>query len=114
MKKAMFLLFTIFYFHYTLLSQYNEWTWMKGSPSTLSMNSVPIAVSGSLGIPNIANTPGGSYETPNWTDNNGMFWLLNEMGSLWRYNPTTNMWTMMSNPTWVDLKSSLKNRTANK
>ncbi len=73
-------------------AQYNEWTWMKGSNTTNAT-----AVLGTQGVPNIANTPGAAYESAEWTDNNGIFWLLTEYGYFWKYDPATNMWTWMDN-----------------
>ncbi len=79
-----------------LFAQFNEWTWLKGSSTAGGT-----AVFGTQGQANIANTPGTSYEAIEWTDKNGILWLLNGT-TFWKYDPGTNMWTWMrtSNVVW--------------
>lgn len=82
----------LFFFAGSAFAQYNEWTWMKGSNLPLGA-----AVTGIKGVPNINNTPGSSYESVEWTDNNGIFWLLDNSYNFWKYDPATNMWTWINN-----------------
>ncbi|MBL7893523.1 MAG: PKD domain-containing protein [Bacteroidia bacterium] len=73
-------------------AQFNEWTWMTGS-------NVPgaAAVYGTKGVPGVLNTPGTCYEGVEWTDNTGIFWLLDSnFGDFWKYDPATNMWTWIN------------------
>jgi len=76
----------------------NEWTWMNGSGSQF----VPPNY-GVLGVPDPANTPGYRFfASCSWTDLNGNFWLfggefpLGQSNSLWRYDPSTDLWTWIS------------------
>ena len=77
-------------------AQQNTWTWMKG-------DSLPgqIGVSGSLGIPSPANKPHARYESCQWTDLQGNFWMYgggivnSRYSDLWKYEPATNNWTWM-------------------
>lgn len=84
----------------------NEWTWMKGSSGP---NSLPV-----YGAQNVAastNDPGAREFVTSWTDNNGIFWLFggaNNAGSgvfadLWKYNPSSNLWTWVSGSTAQDV-----------
>ena len=65
------------------------WTWMKGSGGGSN------TVLGTMGVPAPNNSPGMVNETDaRWVDSNGNFWLFREFdGTLWRYQPATNMWT---------------------
>lgn len=91
------------FFACSLFSQSGTWTWMKGSTSSTSN---PVAVYGQLGIPDTANTPPGLFESPNWTDKNGNFWIFGGYfygpgevhSALWMFSPHTNMWTWMGGP----------------
>ncbi|MBX3727809.1 MAG: hypothetical protein KF858_01380 [Candidatus Sumerlaeia bacterium] len=76
-----------------------NWTWIKGSDTAN-----PSAVYGTLGEPDIANTPGGRTRGLSWTDHQGRFWyfgglvgsqLSNRRQDLWRFDPSTNAWTWM-------------------
>src|ERR1041385_7935289 len=75
----------------------NMWTWMKGS----SITGAP-GVYGTIGVPNIANTPGArDHGSATCVDAQGNFWLFGGLGisgihnDLWKYDPVTNMWTWM-------------------
>ncbi len=79
-----------------------EWTWVKGS----NLINQP-AVYGSIGIPNIANTPGARNETQSgWVDNSNDLWMSGGNNSttaffnndMWRYHIATNEWTWMKGP----------------
>ena len=77
-------------------AQFNQWTWMHGD----NIPSQP-AVYGVMGVPSPSNKPSGRYEACQWTDLNGNFWLYGggqgglRNCDLWKYDPTTNMWTWM-------------------
>ncbi len=76
----------------------NEWTWMQGSQTTGQF-----AVHGVQGVPNAANTPGGTgLGALTWTDLNGNLWLYGGQNSsggifddLWKYDLASNQWTWM-------------------
>jgi Galactose oxidase, central domain/Kelch motif len=73
------------------------WTWVGGS-------NVPGAngVYGTLGIAAAGNVPGARSDAVSWTDPSGNFWLFGGLtfgglyNDLWRYSPTTGLWTWMS------------------
>ena len=74
---------------------------MHGSSST----NAP-AIYGTQGVAATSNDPVATYESCEWTDLSGNFWLfggldmnLKEHGALWMFNPTTNLWTWMNGPT---------------
>lgn len=80
----------------------NMWTWMKGANFPNQSG-----IYGTLGVPNIANTPGGRWCYTSWTDSQGNLWLFGGIDALspvfmgffndlWKYDPLTNMWTWMS------------------
>jgi hypothetical protein len=63
-------------------------------------------VYGTLGTPAPGNVPGGRNDAVSWTDPSGNFWLFGGLGfdstgtngwlnDLWKYSPTTNVWTWM-------------------
>ena len=77
-----------------------EWTWMHGDNFPNSPG-----VFGTQGVADPANTPPGLYETSEWRDNNGNFWLFGgydfngaNYGALWKFDPITNQWTWMKGP----------------
>lgn len=81
-----------------------EWTWMGGSSSIEQPG-----IYGTLGVPAASNVPGARYLAASWTDAPGDFWLFGGLGldstgtrgnlnDLWKYNPTTGMWTWMAGP----------------
>ena len=78
-----------------------QWAWMGGS----SVREQP-AVYGTLGVPSIANVPGGRFMAMSWTDSSGNFWLFggdgysanaqgqgNVLNDLWEFNAVTREWT---------------------
>jgi hypothetical protein len=78
-----------------------QWTWMSGS------NSQDVrGVYGSKGIASSSNVPGARSRAVSWTDNAGNLWLFGGNGfdsgnggnlnDLWKYSPSTNMWTWVS------------------
>jgi len=71
----------------------NIWTWMKGSGTAMQA-----AVYGTMGVADIANTPGYHAENKTaWTDANNNLWLYHD-GNIWKYNISTNEWTWMKGP----------------
>ena len=96
MKKLLLLVLFTISFKSFLFSQIvpGEWTWMNGN------NSIdPISV-GIVGLPYPGNTPPGTYEACEWTDNQGNFWLFGGLSEynyymyadLWKFNPLINEW----------------------
>jgi gliding motility-associated-like protein len=78
-------------------AQSGEWTWMHGSnfPGDPGL-SAPIGITASY------NDPPALYESCNWTDNNGDFWIFGGVlsnysvnSAFWKFSPSTNMWTWM-------------------
>jgi gliding motility-associated-like protein len=88
-------------FSVTSNSQNGTWTWMHGSNADNG-----VAVWGTQGIAAPGNTPPALYETANWTDGQGNFWIFGGIqgntfdyhNGLWRFEPATNNWTWMSGP----------------
>ncbi len=81
-----------------------NWTWVSGTDSYLTNTK---GVYGTLGAGVAGNTPGARFESANWTDATGNFWLFGGQGvvangqvgvlnDVWRYAPTTGVWTWMS------------------
>ncbi len=80
------------------------WTWMNGGNGTNTISSMS-AVYGTLGITTATNFPGTKSSGGAWQDASGNFWVFGGSGSfltslglsndLWKYNPTTNLWTWM-------------------
>jgi hypothetical protein len=78
-----------------------EWTWMSGSNS----DGQP-GVYGTKGVPAAGNVPGARAGSVGWTDASGNFWFFggasstngawNNLNDLWRYTPSTGLWTWMS------------------
>jgi len=80
------------------------WTWIGGSSSVNEFGSY-----GTQGITNPSNYPGARSGASAWTDNSGIFWLYGGSGyagsnavislaDLWKYDPTTNLWTWVKGP----------------
>lgn len=78
-----------------------DWTWIKGAST-----GNPVGVYGTLGVADLANTPGGRYGATSWVDDQGAFWLFGGNGidsdggigwlnDLWRFDPATRCWTWM-------------------
>ncbi|HKR05215.1 MAG TPA: kelch repeat-containing protein [Bacteroidia bacterium] len=73
--------------------QAGEWVWIKGD----SIFNQP-GNYGVQGVPSPTNNPPGLYESCEWKDLSGNFWLFggNYGGNdVWKYNPATNEWTWM-------------------
>jgi N-acetylneuraminic acid mutarotase len=80
----------------------NLWTWMSGVQS-FNAN----GVYGTQGTAAAGNVPGARTTAVTWTDKAGNLWLFGgtgfdstggngDLNDLWRYNPSTNLWTWMS------------------
>ncbi len=78
-----------------------QWTWMKGGGNNIAVNNT--MVTGTMGVPSIANTPSLNYAAVQWNDAQGNLWIYGSndvfnsvyYSYLWKYNPTTNMWTLI-------------------
>src|ERR1035441_661993 len=77
-----------------------QWTWMQGS-------STPNATAnyGIQGNFAATNEPAGMYETCEWTDHQGNFWMFSGntgypdfMSDLWEYKPALNEWAWIKGP----------------
>jgi hypothetical protein len=89
----------------------NTWTWVGGS----NVVGQP-GVYGTQGTPAPANIPGGRDSALTWTDAQGNSWLFGgegldsstnpevygDLNDLWKYDPSTNMWTWMSGSNVAD------------
>ncbi len=90
---------TLIMYAYSFSQVQGEWTWMSGS------NTSDAIILGTQGIPSSTNSPGGGYiyESRNWVDQNGNFWLYggtdinNQIyfNNLWKYDVNSNQWTWM-------------------
>lgn len=84
-----------------------EWTWVSGD-STVNGP----AVSGTIGVPSVNNTPSARSQACTWKDKSGNFWIMGgnkspssalRLNDLWRFNPLTNEWTLIAgNPLTTD------------
>jgi N-acetylneuraminic acid mutarotase len=87
----------------------NEWAWMAGASSVCNNQGDfgCLGIYGSEGVTSPDNAPGGRVDASSWTDSCGNLWLFGGEGTdsaggigplndLWRYDPTTNLWTWMS------------------
>lgn len=93
----------------------NLWTWMSGANTFNSLGSY-----GTKGVAATTNQPrarGGSYAggfAASWVDASGNFWIFGGYGNnpagnavgglndLWKYNPTTDVWTWMGGTDMID------------
>ena len=88
----------------------NQWAWMKGSSQTFQYG-----IYGAQGVAADNNTPGSRHSSVSWTDAGGNFWLMGgyglgstgyngsgELNDLWKYNPSTNLWTWMKGYPYPD------------
>jgi len=75
-------------------AQAGQWTWMKGDNTPDGNGNY-----GMQGVPSSSNEPSSRYACATWTDANGIFWIyggLNASGDLWKFDPSTLMWTWMT------------------
>jgi N-acetylneuraminic acid mutarotase len=93
------------------------WTWIGGE-NTVGPRSGQPGVYGQRGVPSDRNYPGARFGSVGWTDPSGNLWLfagdghdsLNESGDLddlWKYNPTTNLWTWIGGSDLVGIDGLL-------
>lgn len=82
---------------------FGQWIWMHGSNTANAGG-----VYGTQGVAAPGNTPPAMYETTELVDLQGNFWLFGgldnafqEHAALWKFDPTTNMWTWMKGPNTV-------------
>jgi len=90
----LFFCFSIVVIHYSFAQNPGEWMWIHGT-------NVPYgsASYGTQGVASPTNVPASSYESCDWADLNGNFWLFGGTGNssyLWKYDPITNEWTWMT------------------
>lgn len=98
MKKL--ILLTLFGFLSSLAqSQSGNWVWLKGSNVGNAAGNY-----GAMGVANATNEIPARYQAAYWLDQQGNFWVFggasgaSNFNDLWRYNPTTNVWTWMKGP----------------
>jgi N-acetylneuraminic acid mutarotase len=82
----------------------NQWTWLSGD-STINVS----GVYGTKGIAASINTPGSRSGSVSWMDKSGNLWLmggnafpvyvLGNQNDLWKYSPSTGLWTWMGGDT---------------
>ncbi len=79
---------------------FGSWVWMHGSNAA---NAAPNY--GVQGVPAATNDPPAMYETTELVDLQGNFWIFGgldnnfqEHAALWKFDPTTNMWTWIKGP----------------
>ena len=85
------------------------WTWVGGSLSANASSAL-----GTLGVPDPANHPGARHRACNWQGADGAFYVFGGSGrsddgttsvsrnDLWRYDPTTGVWTWIKGPSGPD------------
>ncbi len=93
MKLPLFILISLIY----CSNVSAQWTWVHGD----SLQDQP----GNFGIQGVSapsNKPPSLYESCEWTDLNGNFWLFGGIdhtggvhNALWKYNVSSNEWTWM-------------------
>lgn len=81
-----------------IYSQGGLWTWMKGDSASTTSGTY-----GTIGVPNINNTPPNKYQGAYCVDMNNMLWMYggnggSGMSDLWKYDHSNNMWTWMKGP----------------
>jgi hypothetical protein len=81
-----------------------HWTWMSGNQGLLDRGTVP-----PFNSPAVTHRPPARFNPMGWTDNAGNLWLFggdynngnnagligNNLNDLWKYNVTTNEWTLV-------------------
>jgi len=99
-KTLLFLILNFQFSIFNSIAQMGEWTWMHGD----NFPNAP-GVFGTQGVADPANTPPGLYETSDWKDNSGNFWLFGgydftgaNHGDLWKFDTILNQWTWMKGP----------------
>jgi N-acetylneuraminic acid mutarotase len=82
-----------------------QWTWLKGDSSAYQLS-----VYGTKGVASSTSRPGSRWASATWNDASGNFWLFGGEGygtlnDLWKYNPSTNLWTWVNGDTTFTEKS---------
>jgi N-acetylneuraminic acid mutarotase len=85
------------------------WTWVSGSPNGFN----PAPVYGTRGVAAAGNDPGARNGASGWSDANGNVWVfgggpatqigLSIYNSLFRFDPSTNLWTWVSGSTTANV-----------
>ena len=93
----------------------NQWTWIGGD-STISSTDLLKGRYGTKGVALASNKPGARSEAVSWTDFSGNFWMFGGYGygssgptylnDLWKYSPSSNLWTWMAGDTVFGTGSS--------
>jgi Kelch motif/Galactose oxidase, central domain len=74
-----------------------QWTWVSGSNGIGA-----VGVYGTQGVASAGNVPSARYQASSWIDPAGNFWIFggfNGVGignDLWKYSPSTGLWTWVS------------------
>lgn len=98
-----FLFFIFLLAHNTLVSQSNQWTFMKGDSAPPEH-----PIYGVQGLSSLINVPGPRQGSVSWTDTSGNRWLFggNEslyltdyLNDLWKYSPKTKEWVWLKGDT---------------
>jgi len=81
-----------------------QWTWESGANAGGAA-----AVYGTKGTAAVGNVPGNRDSQSGWADASGNFWIFggddnaaNTYNDLWKYNPTTKLWTWVSGTSNAD------------
>lgn len=95
--RSLLICIFLFVIIFQLDAQNGTWTWMSGSPTPNLVGSF-----GSQGVPAASNQPPGLYESAEWTDLNGNFWIFGGTdnsnlfySALWKFDVTTGLWIWM-------------------
>jgi N-acetylneuraminic acid mutarotase len=98
------------------------WTWVSGSSDQgverNTTGSKP-GVYGALGVAAARNTPGSRYGASTWVDSSGNLWLFGgegsdefdpnvELNDMWKFNPSTTLWTWMGGSNLVPVLQGYK------
>jgi hypothetical protein len=86
-----------------------EWTWVSGTATPGQLG-----VYGTQGTAASGNFPGGRWDVAGWVDSAGNFWIyggngystvaygFGNLGDLWKFSPSSGLWTWMSGPVATD------------
>jgi len=89
-----------------------EWTWVSGSDT-----GDQAGIYGTLGTADSLNVPGGRFAAIPWLDSSGILWLFGgdgldsagsrgDLSDLWKFDPTTLLWTWVSGSNTGDQKGT--------
>ena len=82
----------------------NNWTWIRGSKLCNDIGSF-----GTQGVADTSNNPPARMIFTRWKDHDGNFWIFGGgdwnydyyWNDVWKYNPSTNLWTWISGPNFT-------------